>query len=560
MAKRPLHEYDREANTRWALHQAVSEMARWCIAWVDLPKATGMEDALWEPFQLDYLNACTLDGRTSIAMSKSRQIGASFLIGLEGVARSECSAGSLTNIVSFNQDEAEEKIRYANQIIEAVWSDAQRPNVRSKQGEIAFFNGSRIRSHACRPPRGRPGANHRLDEVAHYQKPQVIYNAAVPGIARKGSIACMSSPWVRGGFHYNLMEHPEEYPDYTRMWIPWWACFGFCNHVAEAAVKAPTMVTEERVSKYGTDRLKFLYRNMPLDAFQVEFELQYADDSLSWITWEEIVACTGQADFPYIIANGMDQVQAVLPQLLAQPRIGPVFAGYDVARKHDKAVIALLQLVSGTLMCFAVLVLDNVRFEDQKTLLKQISPIVQSGCIDATGLGANLAENMHDHDFKWAEVTMSAPAKATLAVDLRQQFQDETIIIPPDRDLQRDIHSVRRTVTAANNIVFDAERDSELGHADRFWALALAVNATVRQWYSSGVSVAEMTKQATEQRVTAVDGTTGEEKQIVVRHRTADDVNADLLAGQQGGSAKSGGVDPALRAEMERLHPWLKNK
>jgi phage FluMu gp28-like protein len=46
-------------------------------------------------------------------------------------------------------------------------------------------------------------------------------------------------------------------------------------------------------------------------------------------------------------------------------------------------------------------------------------------------------------------------------------------VLPRDRELVAQMHSIRKHVTPAGRISFDAERDSK-GHADRFWAVALA--------------------------------------------------------------------------------------
>ena len=47
---------------------------------------------------------------------------------------------------------------------------------------------------------------------------------------------------------------------------------------------------------------------------------------------------------------------------------------------------------------------------------------------------------------------------------------------PESREIRRSIQSVKRFVTPAGNIRFDAQR-SDAGHADEFWALALAQEA-----------------------------------------------------------------------------------
>ena len=483
---------------------------------LDIAGATGDELAVWEPFQIDYLNMC--EREVAIAASKTRQCGFSWLLAAEAVGRAIIYPQSLTNFVSINKDEAEEKIRYARQIAECMRpKPGQRGPwlhwVRDTRGELEATNGSRIRSHASTPPRGRPRANHRLDECAHYQRARDIYDGAAPSLLRDGSIALTSSPWVKGGLHYQIMEEASQFPRFVRMWIPWWEVRGLCNNVPEAKVLAPSMPTAERVEQYGSERLQLLHQIMVADAFQVECELAYADDSLAWITWEEIIACTGPPDMDYLIADGYEAVMAAIPGLLARQAAGRVFAGYDVARKHDKAVLSLLEMVGDEMTCFALLILEKVPFADQKAILQQLSPIVASGCIDATGMGANLAEDMRRFDYKWHEVTFSNPVKAQLAVDLRQQFQDETLTIPPDRDLHRDIHSIRRMVSAANNVIYDAARDEETGHADRFWALALGVNAVTRQWFRASVQPGQTFSPIA--KVKAVD-VYGNEHEIVV--------------------------------------------
>ena len=494
----------------WAHAEAKSWMALWLVEALGgegrFEAAVSDENGRWEPFQLDYLNMGTQTDRMAVAVSKTRQCGWSWILAAEALARGAVYPGSLTNIVSINRDEAEEKIRYVNAINEAADPVYRLKWYINNRGDLQATNGSRIRSQACTPPRGRPGAHHRLDECAHYQRPQIIYNAAFAGIGRKGSITCGSSPWTRGGFHYSLMEEPANYPDFVRMWVPWWAVYGLCTDPETANREAPAMDTVDRVERFGTDRLRFIYRNMPLDSFQVEFELSYADDNLAWITWQEIMSCTGDEAMVCVMADGIDEVRRALPGLLARPRMGDVFAGYDVGRQKDLSVLALMELVGGVLVCFAVLTLPNLAFADQKALLKDISPIVRSGCIDATGLGANLAEDMHRHSARWHGVVFTQPSKAQMASDLREQFQGRAILIPPDRDLQRDIHSVHRIVTAANNIVYDTDRDEGLGHADRFWALALGGNACLRQFHGAGEAVlnVDLRGPASEDRVLRV--------------------------------------------------------
>ena len=66
--------------------------------------------------------------------------------------------------------------------------------------------------------------------------------------------------------------------------------------------------------------------------------------------------------------------------------------------------------------------------------------------------------------------------KEEMAYCLRTHFENRTVFIPKTHEIREDLHSIRRITTTANNIRFDADH-SENGHADRFWALALALHA-----------------------------------------------------------------------------------
>lgn len=102
---------------------------------------------------------------------------------------------------------------------------------------------------------------------------------------------------------------------------------------------------------------------------------------------------------------------------------------------------------------------------------------MRRACLDATGLGEMLAENARRaFGYKVEPVKFTLEVKADLAQRLRLFFEDRRIRIPEDRALREDLHAVRRIITPSGNVRYDAER-SERGHADRFWALALALHA-----------------------------------------------------------------------------------
>lgn len=69
-------------------------------------------------------------------------------------------------------------------------------------------------------------------------------------------------------------------------------------------------------------------------------------------------------------------------------------------------------------------------------------------------------------------------------------MEDRRLRIPYKPEIRADLRAVTKETTAAGNIRFTAER-SENGHADRFWALALAAHAgstpaTMIEYQSTG--------------------------------------------------------------------------
>jgi len=52
-------------------------------------------------------------------------------------------------------------------------------------------------------------------------------------------------------------------------------------------------------------------------------------------------------------------------------------------------------------------------------------------------------------------------------------LQRRDVSLPRERELISQIHSIKRRVLPSGKVAFDAERTAR-GHADRFWAIALA--------------------------------------------------------------------------------------
>lgn len=159
---------------------------------------------------------------------------------------------------------------------------------------------------------------------------------------------------------------------------------------------------------------------------------------------------------------------------------GPLFAGFDVARKGDLSVIWVNELCGGRHVCRRRVEMRNMPFSAQRDVLWPVLalPNLRRCCIDASGLGMQMAEEAVQRFGSWRVegVTFSAPVKEALAGPLKAAMEDGDVLFAPSPAVRDDLHKVRRSVTAAGNVRFVAESDAA-GHADRFWALALAIEA-----------------------------------------------------------------------------------
>lgn len=462
-----------------------TERAEFLVDHLDLPAATGVENAAWEYFQLAHLND---DGPFRIEV-KSRQIAWSWLSAAEGLADAILT-GRSSIYVSINQREAQEKIRYAKAAIAALTPSVRPRLVAESRGEIELANGARLISLPAQAPRGFAQFNLFYDEFAHVRDDQAIYTGGLPVTSKGGRLRMGSSPLGASGVFWEIAEEKlRKYPGYTRSVTPWWHASSFCTDVRTARRVAPQLTTAQRVERFGNIRIQVIYANLPEEDFQQEYECIFVDETTAWITWEEIRSAQDQA-LVCVTAEGLDgNIDDVLlaiaefQDLITAGSVEAVFAGgVDVGRTRNTTEIFLVGLT--TLASYPLrmtLTLDNCSFEQQlDVLLAVMAHIpVTTLLIDQNGIGRNLAENMASrYPGKAAGMNFTNPTKTLWATDVKMLIQQRRTPLPPDRDLAYQIHSIKKTVTAARNLIFDTARN-EKHHADKFWAWALALNAAI---------------------------------------------------------------------------------
>jgi len=155
-----------------------------------------------------------------------------------------------------------------------------------------------------------------------------------------------------------------------------------------------------------------------------------------------------------------------------------LYLGVDVARKHDLCVIDVGEKIGDVIWDRQRIELQGKPFSEIKFELYRLLrlPQVKRCCIDATGLGMQLAEDAQlDFGWKVEPITFTAQAKEELAFGLRADFEDLRLRLVRDDKLRSDLRGIKKEVTLSGNIRFAGE--SEDSHCDRFWAKALRQHA-----------------------------------------------------------------------------------
>lgn len=425
-----------------------------------------------EPVELEPYQVAFLENRSRFRwVTKSRQVGFSFLFALEALARCHLREKHTAVFVSYNLEDAKEKILVARQVHEELPLAFQKKLVVDSKTELAFeSNGahqrlSRILSNPSKAPRGKKGDVY-LDELAHYVNDREVYRGSTALILRSnGQLTGCSTPLGRRGIFWEIArEEIRKYPHHTRQHVPWWLCRFFCTDTARAAIEAPDMPTEERVERFGRPAIVEQFDSLDLDDFQQELEGRFVDESYSF--------------FPYdlVLPNTTDELTLADDFTDVPEPQGRIVAGFDVGRTRDRSELAVFEEVDGRFTCRLLRTYAEAPFAEQEADLRRLFDVLPVArlSIDRSGIGMNLAENLARDFPQVVPENFTNDAKERWATDFKILLQRREVVLPRNRDLVAQIHSIKKRVLGSGKVAFDAERTARGGHADRFWAIALA--------------------------------------------------------------------------------------
>ena len=184
----------------------------------------------------------------------------------------------------------------------------------------------------------------------------------------------------------------------------------------------------------------------------------------TWLSWDEIRA----AEHP----------EAGEPERFAG---GRAVVGYDVARRKHLSVLWALELVGDVAWTREVVELQGCKFADQDAELARLVECYNPFriAIDQTGMGEKSVEDAQRRygTHRVEGVLMTGPARLEVATALKRRHEDRTIRVPKSDKVRRDFRSIKRAAGSTGGIRLVADESDTDGHADRFWAAALACAA-----------------------------------------------------------------------------------
>lgn len=432
------------------------------------------------PYQQQWLRDTS---RLKIA-EKSRRVGWTYVQAYEDVRDAAKAGGMDVYFSSADISAAREYIRYVE-----MWSKVLQYAAISL-GEIVFdedddikalcveySNGKRIYALSSNPKGFRSkGGKVVLDEFAFHEQPDEMWKAASPAILWGYPIRVFSSHNGKDSRFYRMVEEAREKKK------------GWSLHTCtiERAIQDGLVEKVKKLDRPATDaeKAEFLEECQDIagdpETFEQEFMCNPMDGKTSWITYSMIQLCEdAQLPAPLVI-RGEDIHQIPLDEY--QPKLdlppGKYFLGQDIGRKKDLTVFWLLEEVGNVYYTRAIIELHTVKYRYQFRWLTLLLKLCFRACIDSGGIGSQMAEDAQEDFgvFKVELVLFNPTVKEDMAITTLRSFQDLSVKIPKSDVVRRDLAKVKKTVTTSGNARFEGERDKD-GHADRFWALGLALRA-----------------------------------------------------------------------------------
>jgi len=387
---------------------------------------------LYEPARYGILNKC-------------RQVGATYTFSAWTLLKA-VFLGQPNYIVSKGEDEGLIALKYARkhaEVLRGLGSSMARVT-RDLATTLEFISGGSIEVRpSTSGARGYHG-NVVLDEFAYMQHPDSVWEAAAGATFHGFDLRVISTPNGVGNMFHSFWEEDHKSKGWAGHAVSVWQ-----------AIEGGMYVDLDHCWRMarGDPRL-----------FGQMFECSFLDSDDQYLPTELLQDAR----------HGMRWTNQ-----------GETYAGLDIGATVDRTELIVVRVApNGTRYVIDSQTRKRTAYQDLVALVKYA--LETHHCvrvaIDATGMGYFPSQQIQSHfgRTKVEPVTFNPRIKEELAGVVFQVLQDRMLKFPSeDEQLFKDLLSLRRIVTKAGNVRYDAPHTDE-GHADKAWALALALHACSR--------------------------------------------------------------------------------
>lgn len=426
------------------------------------------------------------------AYRKSRRIGISYATAYVAVRHAGMDAAGDVWYQTYSLESAKEFIldaagwaqrldRALEEIGESLLDDEGEGGEPIQTHRIVFPNGRRVTAMVGTPrvwrSKGRPGDLGIIDEAAFVDDLGSLMKSALAFLMWGGRLRVISSP--------HLLDDPFE---------------TLCADLR--AARRPGAIHET----YFDDALDEGFYELVRRRGKLPDEVRTRADYRAWVV-ESYGEYAGQELFGEALVaarrwlsdeeiRGCEHEGAQIPALYAG---GPWALGIDIARRRDLWVATVVENVAEVLWVREMQEEHNLPFwkrpesghDSQEIRVERLIDdygrhrLLKIGP-DQTGMGESVVEGYQN---RWGDavegVLLTEGRRLDLAANLREAFRSRRVRIPPRPELRRDLRSMGDKGTReAPRLVYvgdEAGKKVKGEHADRFWALAIAVEMAGRE-------------------------------------------------------------------------------
>lgn len=420
------------------------------------------------PYQVAWLN----DNSRFKIQEKSRRVGMTYAQSYEDVRDAAKQDGMDVWFSSADESAAIEYILYCQQwakLFDAAAEYLGEVVIDSdkdiKALSIRFSSGKRINALSSNPKAFRSkGGKLVLDEFAFHKQPEEMWKAAIPIITWGFPVRVLSTYNGQGNRYFRMVTDAKQQIAVAGSKSGRWSLHTTTIEDAVAQGLVTKILGHEASEQ---ERADFIADCRAAAGDQETYLQEYmcipVDEASAWLTWDLITSA--------------EHEDAGKPEFYTG---GDCYVGVDIGRRHDLFVIWVDEKVGDVYWNRQVIRLKNASFAEQDAALDRVFDYykVRRACIDQTGIGEKPVEDAKTRhgNYKVEGILFTGPVKQHLATIIKQMYEDKKIRTPVDKAIRESHHAVRKLTTIAGNPRFDADR-TEVGHADEFWAHALAIHA-----------------------------------------------------------------------------------